>query len=100
MDHNKALDRTSKQTLRRQLADRLRQLREARGWSQDELGEASGMHRTYISLIERARCNVGVDTVDRLAEALGVAPGELLVAWSPDTLLRLSLTSRAVNNSA
>lgn len=84
-----------KQTLRRQLADRLRQLREARGWSQDEMATVCGMHRTYISLVERARCNVGVDTVERLAEALGVPPIELLVALSPATLLRLPWISRA-----
>jgi transcriptional regulator with XRE-family HTH domain len=57
---------------------RIRQLREARGWSQDELSNAAGLHRTHISLIENAKREVQLDTVEKLASALGVDPADLL----------------------
>ncbi len=61
---------------------RVRSLREAAGLSQEALAEQSGLHRTYISSLERGRRNVGLDNILRLASALGVKPGELLESWS------------------
>lgn len=72
-----------KYLLRHQLARRLRLLRVACNWSQNDLAEASGLHRTYISLIERERCNISLDNVERLACAFGVPATELLIGWSP-----------------
>ncbi len=62
---------------RARLARRLRLLRAERGWSQEVLAEAAGLHRTYVSSIERGERNVGIDNVERLAGAFGVEIGEL-----------------------
>ncbi len=62
------------------LSKNIRLLRVTRGWSQEVLAEVSGLHRTYISMIERQDKNVGLDNLERLAEALGVSIGEL-VDW-------------------
>lgn len=59
------------------LANRTRELRLARGWSQDQLAAESGLHRTYIGAIERSEHNVGVDTVVKLANALKVSLKDL-----------------------
>lgn len=56
----------------------IRLLRETRGWSQDELSERSGLHRTYISGVERGVRNPTVVVVARIATALDVPAGELL----------------------
>jgi transcriptional regulator with XRE-family HTH domain len=56
---------------------KVRQLREAKGWSQEDFAEASGLHRTYISGIERRTRNPTLLVIWQLADALGVAPGEL-----------------------
>lgn len=67
----------NKQSLRQQLATRLRELREHRGWSQERLSEASGLHRTFISQVERGRCNI-IDNIERLARALQVSATALI----------------------
>lgn len=64
--------------IRRLLGRNLRRLREAKGWSQEELGFEADMHRTYISGIERGVRNPTVVIVGRLAATLGVQPAKLL----------------------
>jgi transcriptional regulator with XRE-family HTH domain len=62
---------------RRLLARRLRLLRAVRGWTQEGLAAESDLHRTYVSGIERGMRNVGLDNIERLAQALGVSIGDL-----------------------
>ncbi len=57
---------------------RVRELREGLGWSQDKLAEGAGLHRTYISGLERGERNVSVLNILRLARALKTTPGRLL----------------------
>lgn len=57
---------------------RVRKLRHVAGMSQEDLAEASGLHRTYISSLERGQRNVGLDNIHVLAKALGVSASELL----------------------
>jgi transcriptional regulator with XRE-family HTH domain len=66
-------------TLAIRFGHRLRQLREAKGWSQEELATRAKLHRTHISLIETAKRSVQLDTVERLAAALGIPPGDLFL---------------------
>jgi len=58
---------------------RLRELRIARGLSQQELSERAGVRQAAISEIESGkRRRVDLEVLDRLCVALGVQPGELL----------------------
>jgi transcriptional regulator with XRE-family HTH domain len=57
---------------------RLRELREKKGWSQEELGFQARLHRNYIGGIERGERNVGLVNIAKLARALGVRPRDLL----------------------
>jgi transcriptional regulator with XRE-family HTH domain len=45
---------------------------------QKELADKAGIHRTYISDIERGRRNVTIGTLNKIAEVLGMTVGELL----------------------
>ena len=59
----------------------LKKIRLAKGFSQESLAEECGLHRTYVSSVERGERNITVDNMARLAHALGVDIRELL---SPD----------------
>jgi len=56
---------------------RIRTLRLAKGWTQEDLANASGLHSTYIGGIERGERNVGLLNIYKIAKALGVEPSEL-----------------------
>jgi transcriptional regulator with XRE-family HTH domain len=56
----------------------LRQLRQERGLSQEELALESGYHRTYISQLERGQKNPSLRTIFQLAKALEVEPSEII----------------------
>ncbi|MCB2014492.1 MAG: helix-turn-helix transcriptional regulator [Sphingobium sp.] len=56
----------------------LRKLREEQGLSQEAFAEEAGLHRTYVSDIERGVRNPTIMVVDRIARALRVPPGRLL----------------------
>lgn len=56
----------------------VRRLREAKGWSQEDYADRAGIHRTYVSDIERGKRNPTVTVVEKLAKPLEVAAGELL----------------------
>ena len=62
---------------KRALADRLRDLRHEKGWSQERLAEEASMHRTYLAGIERALRNPSLENLVKLANALGVTVSEL-----------------------
>ncbi len=64
-------------TARDLFAKRVRELRTERGWSQDDLADAAGLHRTYIGTIERAEQSIGLDNIEKIAKALKVSIAEL-----------------------
>jgi len=59
-------------------AKRLRQIRQIRRLSQEELADMAGLHRTYVGSVERSERNVSIDNMERLAKALDVDITELL----------------------
>lgn len=65
-------------TARQRVAANLRRVRQARGWSQEALADLAGLHRTYVGSIERGERNVSVDNIERLSQALGLDPADLL----------------------
>jgi transcriptional regulator with XRE-family HTH domain len=71
-------DQSFEQTFLSSLGNNVRRLRREKGWTQDQLAVASGLHRTYISGIERGERNVSVVNMGRLALALDVGLEELL----------------------
>jgi transcriptional regulator with XRE-family HTH domain len=57
---------------------RLRDVRTRKGISQEKLAELSGLHRTYVSSVERGERNISLVNIESLAKALGVSMGALM----------------------
>lgn len=64
--------------VRRRLGLNLKRLREEQGFSQESFADHCGLHRTYISGIERGVRNPTVVILDKVAKALKVPAGTLL----------------------
>lgn len=66
-------------------AANLRAARTKAGISQEELGDRCDLHRTEISLLERAGREPRLATIVKLAGALGTTPADLCdgIAWQP-----------------
>jgi transcriptional regulator with XRE-family HTH domain len=57
---------------------RLRELRQQRNLSQEELAFRAGLHRTYLSSLERGERNVALLNIQKLAKAFDLRINELL----------------------
>jgi transcriptional regulator with XRE-family HTH domain len=68
----------------------LARLRERSGVTQEELSFRASLHRTEIGLLERGGHLPRIDTLAKLAGALGVPPSSLLdgIAWEPGKFTR------------
>lgn len=64
--------------IRRQVGLNVQRFRKKCGWSQEELAFECGLHRTYISGVERGIRNPTVEVLAKIAKALEVAPYKLL----------------------
>jgi transcriptional regulator with XRE-family HTH domain len=60
------------------LGENIKQYRLEKGWSQEELADKSGLHRTYVGGIERGERNITVKVLHKLAITLDVEIGQLL----------------------
>ena len=65
-------------TLRQIMAENLRISRIAAHISQEELAELCGLHRTYISDIERCNRNISIEKKKKIARALHITASDLL----------------------
>ena len=57
---------------------KVREERHKRQFSQEHLADLAGLHRTYISMIERAEKNITLLNIEKIAKALGVSVADLL----------------------
>lgn len=55
----------------------MRSQRQQLGLSQEEFASRAGVHRTYVSEVERALRNISLDNIDRFAAALEMSVSDL-----------------------
>ncbi|HUK82194.1 MAG TPA: helix-turn-helix transcriptional regulator [Verrucomicrobiae bacterium] len=60
------------------LGENVRKFRQKLGLSQEGLTERADMHWTFISGVERGKHDISLDSLVRLAKALGRKPYELI----------------------
>lgn len=84
---------TYEDNLKKQFGNTLRFLRKNRNCSQEKIAEQTGLHRTYISDIERGDRNVSLLNIIKICDALEIKPssffsymekGELKNASKPE----------------
>lgn len=71
--------------LQRTVGRNIRARREALGESQEAFASSIGVHRTYLGGVERGERNLTLQSVERLADLLGVEPLGLLIEPQTDT---------------
>lgn len=64
--------------LREVFATNLRQLRHAKGLSQDDIAFQAGVSRSYLSQLEKGKFYASLKTLGKIAEVLEIEPSELL----------------------
>ena len=57
---------------------RVRQRRQERGLTQEQLAARAGLHWTFVGQVERGRRNITLHNIVKLAAALDVDAGELV----------------------
>jgi transcriptional regulator with XRE-family HTH domain len=57
---------------------RVRDLRKAKGFSQEVFAEQCGLDRTYIGGVERGERNLSLENIALIAKALGLTISELV----------------------
>lgn len=56
----------------KKFGDNIRKIRNQKNLSQERLAFKAGLHRTYISDIERGARNVSLKNIEKIAKALGI----------------------------
>ena len=64
--------------LLKRFGDRLRLVRQRKGLSQEKLAELAGVHRTFVSSVERGERNISLMNIARLAKALETSLAKLM----------------------
>jgi len=68
--------------IKKELGQIVRRRRRDLGLSQEALAERANLHRTYVTDIERGSRNISIESISKLAAALGVSIGAL---FPPET---------------
>jgi len=72
------MKKRAKSSIRERFGFAVKSRREELGLTQEEFAERAGIHRTYISDVERGGRNIGLLNIERVADALDLSIAELL----------------------
>lgn len=65
-------------------ADNVKYYRLEKNLSQEKLAELSGLHRTYISAIERQQRNISIDNIEAISSALNIEAYKFFIERTVD----------------
>jgi transcriptional regulator with XRE-family HTH domain len=63
----------------RVFGENIRHLRDVKCWSQEQLAQRAGLHRSYVGEIERGEVTASILTVEKLANAFDIPMANLLI---------------------
>jgi transcriptional regulator with XRE-family HTH domain len=70
-----------KPDVKRLFGNRVRELRKARGWSQEEFALHVDLDRSYVGGVERGERNISLENICLIAATLQVDPSKLFEGW-------------------
>ena len=73
----KIIDNIMKKEILIKFGKKVREIRVKQNLSQEKLATKAGVHRTYIGMIERAEKNITLESIEKVANALGLSVKEL-----------------------
>ena len=77
--------------LKRYFGTTIKAKRSELGLSQEDLAEKAGLHRTYVSDVERGTRNLSLESIEKLARALDLSVARLFAAAGTDEDARQSV---------
>jgi transcriptional regulator with XRE-family HTH domain len=77
---NVAVKNDNIQSLQKKFGLRIKEFRDLKGMTQEDLADGASLFRTYLSRIEMGHANPTLTVIHALAKGLNVSPGELLEA--------------------
>ncbi|NEQ50016.1 MAG: helix-turn-helix transcriptional regulator [Leptolyngbya sp. SIO3F4] len=78
------MSQTDRPDIKQRFGKAVRRRRRELDISQEELAERAGLHRTYISNIERGELNPSLENVERISTALQLAMSKLFLQYGVD----------------
>lgn len=57
----------------------LKRYRLEKGLTQEKFADLTGLHRTYISALERGKRSIALDNIEKISNALGIEPYLLFI---------------------
>lgn len=85
------------------IGNRIRQLRNSVGISQEDLAYACGLNRNFIGQLERFEKSASVNTIDKIAKALGISLHEFFdfdeIDMTNDVIIKLAAMLKDLNNN-
>ena len=69
--------------IERQFGLAVRNERRKLALTQEELADQAGLHRTYVSDVERGKRNLSIQSIERLARAMNISIGALFAESEP-----------------
>lgn len=67
-----------KKDILKSFGEHIRELRASKKWSQEDLADQTGFHRTYIGMIERGERNPSLKNLKKFADAFGIELSQLM----------------------
>ncbi len=59
--------------INKSVGSKIRQIRNKKGWSQEQLAFEANLHRAYIGQVERGEKNMGIQNLENISRALGIS---------------------------
>jgi len=78
------LEQQNQKDIKTRFGKAIRRRRRELDISQEKLSELSGLHRTYISSIERGERNPSLENIEKLADALNISVSALFANYGVD----------------